>query len=169
MNIYKYMSIKPDGIFKISSKNWNGGFNTIGRAETRWSRNRNSITTFAWRQSGGKRSTLSLRNLTAPSQRESTTLPATLSPSSHHPATDIGRYMRHRTEGRRRLSQLTPNSLLLIMEKTAALGKSVLSLMSAWMVGKTEAPAKLNMIELKAWPKSIGDFGWGCFGWKSTP
>ena len=37
------------------------------------------------------RPTLTLRNLTAPSQRESTTLPATLSPSSHHPATDIGR------------------------------------------------------------------------------
>ena len=37
-----------------------------------------------------------------------------------------------------------------IMASTAALGNWVLSFMSAWMVGKVEAPAKANMIVLKA-------------------
>ena len=39
---------------------------------------------------------------------------------------------------------------LLIIEKTAALGNSDLFLMSAWIVGKVEAPAKANITELKA-------------------
>lgn len=36
------------------------------------------------------------------------------------------------------------------MAKTAAVGNFSLFLMSAWMVGNVEAPAKLNIMELKA-------------------
>ena len=43
---------------------------------------------------------------------------------------------------------------LLIMAKTAAVGNFSLSLMSAWMVGNVPAPAKANMIELKAVPSA---------------
>ena len=40
--------------------------------------------------------------------------------------------------------------MLPIIAMTAALGNCVLSFMSAWMVGKVEAPAKANRIELNA-------------------
>ena len=54
-----------------------------------------------------------------------------------------------------------------VMAITTALGKRDLSLMSAWMVGKVEAPAKANMIELKAFPKPRADCGGGWCGLQS--
>ena len=51
-----------------------------------------------------------------------------------------------------------------VMAITTALGNMALSLMSACIVGKVEAPAKANMIELKAFPKPSTDCGGGWFG-----
>ena len=41
-------------------------------------------------------------------------------------------------------------TILLIIAKKAAFGNLVLSFMSAWIVGKVDAPANENIIELKA-------------------
>ena len=50
----------------------------------------------------------------------------------------------------------------IVMAITTAFGNNDFSFISAWMVGKVEAPAKANMIELKALPKPRTESGAGC-------
>ena len=75
--------------------------------------------------------------------------------TTNQPQTWVGRY--HIELGKRFVLVLLfmnisiiSDVILLIMAKTAAVGNFSLSLMSAWMVGNVPAPAKANMIELKA-------------------
>merc|ERR1711962_628591 len=64
---------KVNGMFKIPSNIWLGGFMRIGKAVMRWMRNKNSTASLA-----------------GPSQRESTHMPAAKSPSNPQVEAAVG-------------------------------------------------------------------------------